>query len=54
MQNMLFAHMQLIIDFSFQNRAEECAVTVFPLSERSICVFHIHDLFILVAEVVRS
>lgn len=56
MQNseMLFTHMELIIDFSFQNRAEECAVRVFPLSERSICVFHIHDLLILVAEVVRS
>lgn len=48
----IFTHMELIIDFSFQNWTQEGTVRVFPLGEGSVCVFHIHHLFILVAEVV--
>lgn len=47
-------HMDLIVDFSFQKWAQQCISRVFPLSERSVCVFYIHHLFILIAQVMGS
>lgn len=47
-------YMDLITDFSFQKRTQQCIDRVLPLSERSVCVFHIHHLFILVVQVVWS
>lgn len=44
-------HMDLIVDFSFQKWAQQCISRVFPPSERSVCVFYIHHLFILIAQV---
>lgn len=52
--NVIFSvltHMDLIVDFSFQKWTEQCRVWVLFLCERSICVFFIHRLFILVAQV---
>lgn len=46
--------MELIIDSSFQNRTRQRCGRVPPLSERPICVFHIHNLFVLVAQVMGS
>lgn len=46
--------MEFIVDFSFQKWTKQCLVRIFPLSERSICVFHIHHFFIGVIQVMRS
>ncbi len=46
--------MDLIIDFSFEKWTQQRLVRVLPLSERSVCVFHIRHFFVPVAQVMRS